>query len=114
MFLNTGRSYQPSNKVNAYLNTQVTSATPEQLLLMVYDVAIVNCQNKNPEKVHKAITELISSLNFEYQDIALGLFRLYQYCQELVRKRNFEEAGSILKELRDTWALAFKNQKTAN
>lgn len=111
MWSNTARSYQSPNKLNAYLNTQVMSATREQLMLMVYDVAIVNCQKRNTQKACEALTELISALNFEYKEIALGLFRLYQYCLDLIRKQSFDDACVILKDLKANWELAIKNSK---
>lgn len=111
MWSNAAVRYPAPNKVNAYLNTKVTSATPEQLMLMAYDVAIVNCQKKDSQKASLALTELIGSLNFEYEEIALGLFRLYQYCLNLVKKQQFDEPYTLLKELKESWELALCKQK---
>jgi len=111
MYSTTARAFKTPNKVDAYLATRVMSATPEQLLIMLYDFAIVNCQKKDIDKVSRALTELIGTLNFEYEDIALNLFRLYQYCLDLVKKQSFDDACAILKELRDTWEMAFTNLK---
>jgi len=53
------------------------------------------------------LTELIASLNFDYKEISLSLFKLYHYCQYEIRRGNFDNAVEILKELRDAWAKAF-------
>ena len=99
----------PKKMVNTYVHNKLMGLSPGQLLLTVYDIAITSCQQKDNSKATRAISELISSLNFEHKEIALGLFRLYQYTLELIRKQNYSEAVDILNELRDTWATAIKN-----
>jgi len=79
------------------------SLNPVQLLIKVYDFAIVNCKKGDPEKASKAIVELMSALNFDYEEISLGLFRLYQYCLDRIKKGEFEEAIKILEGLREAW-----------
>ena len=99
----------PKKIVNSYVNNQLIGLTPAQLLLKVYEVAIIGCQQKDCDKAIQAISELISGLNFEHQEIAIGLFRLYQYIIDQIRNKNFCEALNILKELRDTWAKVLIN-----
>ena len=73
------------NRLNQYLVNEITQASPKQLLIKIYDFAIVNCKKKNLAKTNEAIQVLISSLSFENKEvskISTGLLRLYQYCQE--------------------------------
>jgi flagellar protein FliS len=95
------------NNKNNYIETEILNLSPVELILKIYDVAIVSCRKKDVEKANKAITELIASLDFDYKEISIPLFKLYQYCQYEIRKGNFENALEILKELRETWAKAF-------
>ncbi|MHB1687855.1 MAG: flagellar protein FliS [Ignavibacteriaceae bacterium] len=100
-----------SNRVNQYLVKEILEATPEQLIIKVYDFAILNCQRNNLEKTNKAIKELVNFLRWDTEDgkrVNAGLFRLYEYCQDQMRKRNTEIVYKILTELRDTWLNAFK------
>ncbi len=82
--------------------------TPAQLILKLYDYVILNCKKQSTSKVNAGLTQLIAALNFDYREVALGLFRLYRYCQDKSRKGDFKEVESIIGELRATWAEAFK------
>lgn len=99
-----------SNQMNAYLAKEIMDASPQQLLIKVYDFAIVNCQRQNIEKTNKALQELINALRFDTDDvkeISLGLLKLYQFCQEEMRNRNFDIVLKILMDLRESWRNAF-------
>jgi flagellar protein FliS len=99
-----------NNRANAYLANDILDASPQKLLLKVYDFAIAQCNKKNIEKTNKALAELISALSYEGEtvaEISNGLRRLYEYCQEQVRKQNFDIVLKILTELRATWIKAF-------
>jgi flagellin-specific chaperone FliS len=85
--------------------------TPAQLVLKVYDVAIVAGKNNDTQKASKAIVELISALRFEHGEISLGLFRLYQYCLDSVKVGKFDDAVKILSELRNTWLTVMKSNQ---
>lgn len=112
MYASSYTQVNKANQLNSYLVKEIMEATPQQLILKIYDFAIVNCQKKNIEKTNKAIQELINSLKFEGGDdvkqIAVGLLKLYQFCQEEVRKKEFDIVLKILTDLRDTWRSAFK------
>lgn len=104
---NSGYSLQAQrNTLNPYLVKEIMEATPQQLIIKVYDFAIVNCQKQNIEKTNRAIQELINSLKFDdpnAREISIGLLKLYQFCQEEMRTKNFEITLKILTELRETW-----------
>jgi flagellin-specific chaperone FliS len=86
-----------------YRTQQVLGASPMQLVLMVYDVAIVSCEARDPQRAGKAVGELIGSLNFEYREIATDLFRLYEYCLWEIRQNRFQEAATVLRGLKRAW-----------
>lgn len=101
---------QRSNQMNSYLVKEIMEASPQQLLIKVYDFAIVNCQRQNIEKTNKGIQELINALRFdgdEVKEISIGLLKLYQFCQEEMRNRNYEIVLKILTDLRESWRSAF-------
>jgi len=103
-------SHRQQNRLNPYLVKEIMEATPQQLLIKIYDFAILNCQKQNLVKTNKAIQELINGLRFDDEttkEVAIGLYKLYQFCQEQMRKQNYEIVHKILVELRETWQKAF-------
>jgi len=52
--------------------------------------------------------ELVSSLNFDYKDIAVPMYQLYRYCLDRVRKRKFDEVEELIGGLKAAWAEAMK------
>lgn len=87
-----------------YLETQIMSADPIQLVILTYDVAISSSRAKEMGKAMQAVGELQVALNHdEGGQIAADLLSLYLYISELLRKQQFEEAAKLLTELRQTW-----------
>ncbi len=113
---------------NQYLETQVNSATPEQLLLMFYDgairfnaMAIQSIEDENIEKrnyyVNKTtaiISELAATLDHNVGAIiADDLDALYNYMLKELMSANVHNdpeplvrVSTMLKELRATWGKA--------
>jgi len=103
------------NRTKKHLNyqkNQIMSMSPAQLVLKVYDYAILGCKLKDSRKVSKALIELISALKFEHGEISLGMFKLYQYCMDIVKKNQFDEVMEILSELRKTWLVVVKESQS--
>ena len=103
-----------SNRTNQYLVNEIMEATPGQLILKVYDFAIVNCRKQNMTKTNDALQVLINALRFDNEEVkavSTGLFKLYQYCQEQMRKKNYEIVYKILTELKESWITAFNSCK---
>ncbi len=103
-----------SHKANSYLINEIMNASPEKLLLKVYDFAIVNAEKKDMIKTNDAIQVLINALRYDNEEVAsisLRLFRIYQFCQDQMRKNNNEIVKRILTELRETWIKAFNQIK---
>ncbi|RMF61116.1 MAG: flagellar protein FliS [Calditrichaeota bacterium] len=108
--METALAYKSMNAqkgINQYQQNVILNATPEELILKLYDLGILSIRRNDFEKANLVLTELISALNFEYQEEALGLFKLYRYCQDCLYKGNTKEPIHILSELRETWAKAF-------
>lgn len=113
-----------------YLESQIKTASKEQLLLMLYDGAIQNCLNaqefiankdheKACEKLIKAqniVAELISSLQFDKnQEVSKNLAALYGYVYIQLMEANVKHSAvavqnslKILSSLKDTWVQAFE------
>jgi flagellin-specific chaperone FliS len=71
-------------------------------------VAIQAIKKNDQMLAVRAINELIAGLNFEYQEVALTLYRLYQYAKHCLRMGKKDEAAQVLEELRSAWGEAFK------
>lgn len=110
-----------------YLRTQVLTATPEQLQMMLYDGAIRFAEQARPAlqakkweasynaitRAQRIITELISSLRPDVAPELCGkLAALYNYVYRQLIEANchhkieaLEEAIKILRFQRETWAM---------
>ncbi|MNO17853.1 Flagellar protein FliS [compost metagenome] len=117
--------------LNTYFNTQVTTATPGELTLMLYSgcvkflkLALKNMEagdheqkNNNLMKATNIIDELLITLDMKYE-ISRSLSSLYVYIKELIINANIKsqqepllESIQLVTELRDTWNEALKMVK---
>ncbi|KIH75645.1 flagellar protein FliS [Geoalkalibacter ferrihydriticus] len=114
--------------LNSYRNTQVQTASPEQILVMLYDGAIrflnqacVAMENgdralkiKNLDKTLAIIAELNATLNHEVGgEIAANLAALYDFIMREIPRANakndprvLQPVLNILGELREAWVQA--------
>jgi flagellar protein FliS len=116
------------NPLRSYKETQIKTATPGKLILMMYDGAIKNLnqalQDMNNEhlrydsisnsliKAQDIIAELMISLDFDRGgEIAKNLFGLYVFMNRRLLDGNIkkdkaplEEVKTLLMELRGAWA----------
>ena len=98
--------------LRSYQQSQILGLDSVQLIIKVYDFVILNCKKGDMTEASKGMVELISALNFDYQKISLGLFRLYQYCMDKIKNKEFDEAIHILQGLRNAWAQSLsKNER---
>lgn len=118
-----------------YLVNKVRTATPIELVIIVYDTAIGSLEvakdlwaDRNvtggTEKVIKAqkcIRELIRALNKDVTEISGQLMMLYRFMDKQLnnacRDRNTETIDRVLKmlvELRDTWKEVAKKEKSTH
>ena len=101
--------YQQAYGNQEYRQQDVLGASPIRLVIMAYDFAINACDQQDFEKSTRAISVLRDALDFDYPDVSVGLFKLYQYCLDNLRAGDFNGAKSILVELRDAWVDSEKN-----
>jgi flagellin-specific chaperone FliS len=97
---------QPIYRNNEYRQQDVLGASPVHLVVMAYDVAIRACEQNDYEKAVKTIGLLRDALDFDYPEVAMGLFRIYQWCLDCIRKNDFTSALGTLRELRGAWRQA--------
>ena len=102
--------YRGRGAYHAYRAQRVLSASPEELVLMVYDHIIASCRAKDKKKASAGIATLIDGLDLDQGEIAAGLFRLYRYAMERVWEGKFDEVLSVMRPLRETWAAAMKGK----
>lgn len=106
-------SYRSGNKANPYLVNEIRESSQEKLLVKLYDFAIMSCRREDIEKTNKALDELIFGLRFdeeELEKISTGLYQLYDFCKDQMRKRKYKIVEKILTELKQTWVEALKTQ----
>ena len=90
---------------NQYRQQDVLSASPLRLVIMTYDLAIRSCEQQDFAKSVKTISALRDALDLDYPEVAAGLFRLYQWCLECIRKGDYASAITTLTELRSAWLI---------
>ena len=123
------------SKFNAYRQTAVTTASREQILIMLYEGAIKQlkkasecCQTNDVAgkgvavgKAHDIINELSNSLDFKVGgDIAKNLERLYAFMVDQIIQGNmnndptrFDAARKLLENLLEGWKGAIEQLKQA-
>jgi flagellar protein FliS len=116
------------SKLHAYRQTAVTTASKEQVLIMLYEGAIkhlkrasafsiskdVSAKGIAVGKAHDIVNELINSLDFKIGgEVARNLESLYNYIIEQLMKGNlendhkkFDACTKILEDLLEAWKIA--------
>ena len=123
-----------NNPVGEYRQTQIQTATQEQLILMMYEHAIKACVtareampdkkydivSNNIIKAQDIVTELMVSLKMEAGPIAQNLYRLYDYINRRLIDANMKKNSAILQEvekmlseLLTTWEEVFRKNAHA-
>jgi len=115
------------NKLNAYRETHIKTASQGQIIIMLYDEAVRQLDkavellsegNRQYDRVNNAViraqdmvTELMVSLDFDKGgEIAQGLFNLYMFFNQHLMEANLKKDAEMiktvrghLKELRGAW-----------
>lgn len=94
---------------NQYRQQDVMNASPLRLVIMTYDLAIRSCEQQDFSKSVKTISALRDALDMDYPEAAAGLFRLYQWCLDCIRKGDYASAITTLRELRGAWMATEEN-----
>ena len=90
------------NATNKYKEQQIKSASPTELITILYDMCLQACYRKDSQRVQDILERLIKSLNFDY-DMAGDMYSLYEYCQRAARDGNYNEVVSIISNIREAW-----------
>ena len=98
-----------SPNARKFLEQDILSKSPGELLLVAYDLGIKGCRRQDRALVRDVLTELIAALDFS-QPIAGNFLVLYDFALREVRENRFEEPEKILTGLREAWAEAFAAQ----
>ena len=121
------------NPYQKYQNNSVLTASPEELILMLYNGAIKFCNqaaeamehndiaksNEYILKAQKIISELRVTLDKKYP-VAKDMDRMYEFIYHLLVQANISKdieklstATQFIREFRDTWKEAMKKGKLA-
>ena len=95
--------YQATYYNKKYKQQDIMNASPLRLVIMTYDLAIRACEQQDFAKATKTISALRDTLDLDYPDVSIGLFRLYQWCLDCIRKGDYAPAITTLTELRSAW-----------
>jgi flagellar protein FliS len=112
-----GTTLNENNPLRAYKETQIRTATPGRLVVMLYDgaikclnIAIETLENKtlkldqvsnNIIKAQDIVSELMVSLDFEKGgEIAKDLFNIYMYMNRELLDANIKKEVAPLKNVR--------------
>lgn len=120
-----------ANPYEKYREVQILTASPERLVLLLYEGAIRFLEEARAAldggdlaKAHERLTrtqdiltELITGLDFSYE-VSSNLYRLYDFFRRRLVEANVrkdpgavQEVLRFLKELRDTWREAVVSRK---
>ena len=95
------------NLHHTYKAQEISTSSPEKLILHLYDYAIKGCALQDESQASAGLRELIDALDFDGErEVAVGLFRLYEYAMRSVKQSAFDPPLRILRELRETWHTA--------
>ncbi|NLP18726.1 MAG: flagellar export chaperone FliS [Firmicutes bacterium] len=118
-----------------YRQTQVETAGPGQLILMLYNGGIRFCKQAQGalekgqlEVAHRALVraqqivdELMAALDLEAGEVAHNLMRLYEYMNQRLLEANLKkdqetlgEVKAMFTELRDAWQAMLKSGQAAS
>ena len=117
-----------SNALNVYKQNSVTTASPGELTLMLYNGCLkflgkaktaineknIQEKNLNLQKAQAIIAELMSTLNMDIE-ISKQMLPLYEYINRRLIEANIknnsaiiEEVEGLVTEFRDTWKEVIK------
>lgn len=120
-----------TNGYNVYAQNKITTASPAELTLMLYEgaikfcnIAIVAIENKdfakanlNIQKAERIIGEFQATLDFKYP-VAKDFDNVYRYMMDRLIQANLKKDTVILEEvlkhlrtMRDTWKEVMKLTK---
>lgn len=98
---------EPMNRaqlMRRYQRQAVASASPEQLVVKLYDIAIGACLQEDRTKLRRVLVELTAGLDMERGgEIAGRLYALYDFCLHESISGDINVVRDLLDGLRDAW-----------
>ncbi|MFT4604719.1 MAG: flagellar protein FliS [Rhodothermales bacterium] len=92
------------NRFNSYQTQAVMSASPEQLVIKLYDLGIASCHREDRHKLRAVVKELMGSLDLEDGgEIAGRLYSLYVFCMDQSSSGDLEVISDLLGGLREAF-----------
>ncbi len=68
---NSNAALMQNQNIKSYQKSEILGLDPIQLIIKVYDFIIIQCKKGDSDKASKGLVELISSLNFQHEEVAL-------------------------------------------
>ena len=104
----------PSLRMRQYQRQAIVSASPDQLIAKLYDIAVAACRREDRAKLRAVLVELIASLNFEKGgEVAQRLHALYEYCLLECGSGDLTAIAELLDGLRTAWKQGVLHRKAA-
>jgi len=101
-------------RMRQYQQQAVRSASPEQLILKLYDLGIASCHREDRAKVRAVLVELIAGLDFKQGgEIARRLSGIYEYCLSESATGDLAAIEALLTGLREAWKKGVMARKAA-
>lgn len=103
-----------NQRMRKYHQQSVTTSSPEQLILKLYDIGVSSCHQGDHHKVRRVLVELLSALDHEQGgEIATNLQAIYEFCLNDSATGNLDTTADLLDGLREAWRDGVMRRKAA-
>jgi len=97
-----------------YQRDALVGATPEKLVVKIYDIAIAACHAGDRARLRAALVQLVNGLDFERGgDLARRLHAIYVYGLTESALGDLAPIAEVLNELRSVWNEGVVLRRTA-
>lgn len=98
------RPMYPNSHMRQYQHQAIATASPERLVVKLYDLGIAACYRDDRPKVRAVLVELMAALNHERGgELAGRLQAIYEYCLNESAMGNLSLVAELLAGLREAW-----------
>ena len=103
-----------ANHMRRYQQQAILSASPEQLILKLYEIGLTACHREDRVKLRAVLVELIGALDMEAGgEVAERLHALYTYFLRESIDGDLNVVRELLGTLRDAWREGVVAKKAA-
>ncbi|MEM1042285.1 MAG: flagellar export chaperone FliS [Bacteroidota bacterium] len=93
-----------ASRMRQYQQQDVTTSSPERLVVKLYDLGIAACYRGDRAKTRAVLVELMSALDHEQGgDLAARLYGLYVFCLDESARGDLAVVADLLGGLREAW-----------